>query len=229
MGVEAEAPVASEKARFAGVTNERGVAGTFRIQRNLAGLWPLQACLRRWRAQGHDLDWDDVVARAEAAPPNGPLVDLNDRVFLAPPDMEDALRSWCRERGQPEPDGVGAVARCCLESLALAYRRSLRAMEEVVGHRIESLRVVGGGARNELLAQWTADACGVPVLAGPVEATALGNLLVQALATGAVPDLETGRAAIAAGTARRSFAPRSGTGWDAREAHVASLDGWASS
>lgn len=220
MGIEAHTPVTHERARAAGITNERGVGGTFRVQRNLAGLWPLQSCLDRWRTEGHALDWDEVVRRADAAPAGGPLVDLDDPVFLAPDDMEQAIGTWCEERSLAAPEGVGEVARCCFESLALTYRRALRDMEAVTGRRVTALRVVGGGARNALLAQWTADACGVPVLAGPVEATALGNILVQAVATGAVPDLASGRAAIAVATQRRRFEPRSGRGWDAREARV---------
>lgn len=225
MGALSDVPVTTERARLAGFTNERAAGGDVRVQRNLAGLWPLQACLRRWRADGHDLDWDEVIGRADAAPAGGPLVDLNDAAFLAPADMEAALRGWCRDRDQRPPSGVGEVARCALESLALAYRRALRDLEEITGRRFDAVRVVGGGSRNELLAQWTADACGVPVIAGPVEATALGNLTVQAVALGAVASLDEGRAAVAASMPRRRFAPRAGSDWGAREARVEALRG----
>jgi len=225
MGALSDAPVTTERARVAGFTNERAAGGDVRLQRNLAGLWPLQACLRRWRADGHDLDWDEVIARADAAPADGPLVDLSDPAFLAPPDMEAALQGWCRDRGQRPPSGVGEVARCCLESLALAHRGALRDLEQVAGRRFDALRVVGGGSRNDLLAQWTADACGVPAIAGPVEATALGNVLVQAVAMGTVASLDEGRERIAASTPRRRFAPRADGDWDAREARVDELRG----
>jgi rhamnulokinase len=216
VGVEVGEPVLSQRARELNFTNEGGVGGTVRLLKNVAGLWLLQESRRRWRREGLDVGWQEILAQAEAAPAFRSIIDPDAPEFLSPDDMVSAIAGHCRRTGQPEPDGVGAVVRCCLESLALRYRWVLDALEELTGRNIETIRIVGGGSRNDLLNQLTADACGRPVVAGPVEATALGNLMIQAIATGRLADIEAGRVAVAESVRRRRFEPvREAPWWEA--------------
>ncbi|MFG1606523.1 rhamnulokinase family protein [Actinoplanes sp. NPDC049265] len=175
VGVELDAPVLTEESRKANFTNEGGVDGTIRYLRNVMGLWLLQECQRAWGVS----DVRELLAAAEAEPFAG-VIDVDQPVFLPPGDMPDriAAASGLTSRG--------AIVRCVLDSLALAHRRAVRQASELSGRRVDVVHIVGGGARNELLCRLTADACGRPVLAGPVEATALGNVLVQARAAGAL-------------------------------------------
>lgn len=183
VGVELNAPILTEASRAANFTNELGIDGTVRYLRNVMGLWLLQECLRAWNAQ-HDLA--ALLAAAAEAPANRSIVDAADPAFLAPGDMPARIARACREADQPQPRDRAATVRCVLDSLAEAYRRAIDEAVALSGHRVEVVHVVGGGARNELLCQLTADATGLPVVAGPVEAAALGNILIQARAAGAV-------------------------------------------
>jgi rhamnulokinase len=213
VGVEVGEPVLSQRARELNFTNEGGVGGTVRLLKNVAGLWLLQESRRRWRREGLEVGWQEILAQAEAAPAFRSIIDPDGPEFLSPDDMVSAIAGHCRRTGQPEPDGVGAVVRCCLESLALRYRWVLDALEELSGRKIETVRIVGGGSRNDLLNQLTADACGRPVVAGPVEATALGNLMIQAIASGRLADIEAGRVAVAESVRRRRFEPGREAPW----------------
>ncbi|HEY0216654.1 MAG TPA: rhamnulokinase family protein [Cellulomonas sp.] len=186
VGVELDAPVLTEAGRAANFTNELGVAGTVRYLRNVAGLWLLQECLRTWRAAGLSVDLPEVLAAAAHAPALRTVLDVDDPVFAPPGDMPARIAAAARRTGQPVPTDPAAVARCVLDSLALAYRRAVRAAVALSGREVRTVHVVGGGARNALLCRLTADATGLPVVAGPAEATAIGNLLTQALALGAV-------------------------------------------
>jgi rhamnulokinase len=215
VGVETAAPILSERARALDFTNEGGVAGTIRLLKNVGGLWLLQECQRQWRRAGQERSWPELVALAEAAPPLRSLVDPDAPDLLNPGDMPAAIRACCRRSGQPEPEDVGAMVRCCLESLALKYRWVVVALEELTGRRLDTIRIVGGGSQNALLCQLTADACGRRVVAGPAEATALGNILVQAVATGLLPDIAAGRAAVAASAEQAIFEPHASADWDA--------------
>lgn len=215
VGVEMPAPILSAAARRLNFTNEGGIAGSIRFLKNVGGLWLLQECRRQWHQEGRDYSWPELVRLAEAAPPLRSLVDPDAPDFLAPGDMPASLRAACRRTRQPEPADVGALVRCCLESLALKYRWVVTALEELTGRHIATVRVVGGGSQNALLCQLTADACKRPVVAGPVEATGLGNILVQALAGGHLPDLAAGRRAIAASTQPIVYNPRDSADWDA--------------
>ncbi len=214
VGVELPAPILTEAARARDFTNEGGVAGTIRLLKNVGGLWLLQECQRSWERAGEGHSWPEIVALAEAAPPLRSLVDPDAPAFLSPDDMPAAIRAQCQRTGQPPPEGVGALARCCLESLALKYRWTIAAIEELTGRSIATIRVVGGGSQNAFLCQLTADACGRRVVAGPTEATALGNCLVQALAIGVIPDLAAGRRAIAASIEQRTYEPVVDPAWD---------------
>jgi rhamnulokinase len=200
VGVEVREPVITAESLANNFTNEGGVGGTFRLLKNVQALWLLQACRRAWAGQGQDLSYDDLVRMAEAAPPFTALVDPDDPSFLSPPCMPAAIEGFCARTGQPPPQDRGATVRCVLESLALKYRWVLERIEEMQGQPVSAVHVVGGGCRNGLLCRFTADATGRPVLAGPVEATAAGNVIVQAMALGHLASLEEGRALV-----RRSF------------------------
>ncbi len=177
VGVELDAPVLTAAARRANFTNEGGVDGTVRFLRNVMGLWPLQECMREWGSP----DITGLLRAAAAEPAFAAVVDLDDPVFLPPGDMTGRLT---RAAGLPAGAGPARITRCILDSLALAHRRAVRQAQELSGRHVDAVHIVGGGALNELLCRLTADACGLPVLAGPVEATALGNILVQARAAG---------------------------------------------
>ncbi len=213
MGVETPQPILTEEALTLNFTNEGGVGNTIRFLKNIAGLWLLQECQRQWQREGQTYTWEDLLKLAEQAQPFLSLLDPDAPDFLSPGNMPAIIRAYCQRTGQPQPESVGAVGRCCLESLALKYRLVLESLERLVGRRLETIRVVGGGSQNHLLCQFTADACERPVVAGPVEATALGNIMIQAIATGRLPDVATGRQAIAASVPRRHFEPRASAAW----------------
>jgi rhamnulokinase len=213
MGVESKRPVINEEALAFNVTNEGGVGDTIRLLKNIAGLWLLQECRRQWQHEGRDHTWEDLLALAARAVPFRSLVDPDDPSFLNPPDMIAAIGAYCRRTGQPQPEGVGATARCCLESLALKYHCVLEGLQRLTGRRFAQVLVVGGGSQNRLLCQFTADACGLPVVAGPVEATALGNIMVQAIATGCLDGIASGRQAIAASIPRQTYEPHPSDAW----------------
>ncbi|MGY0002939.1 rhamnulokinase [Micromonospora sp. I033] len=182
VGVELDAPVLSEASRRANFTNESGVDGTVRYLRNVMGLWLLQESLRAWGAG----DLTDLLRRAAREPAFRSVVDPDDPAFLPPGDMPTRIADACRRAGETVPADPAATVRCIMDSLALAHRRAVRQAQQLSGRHVDAVHIVGGGARNELLCQLTADACGLPVLAGPVEATALGNILVQARAAGVI-------------------------------------------
>lgn len=190
LGAELPGPLVTEAVREAGFTNEAGLGGTARFLKNLTGLWPLQQCVREWNAagEGEEVDYDELFAEAEAAGPARARIDLEDERFLARGGMEKRLAGYCRETGQPVPRARGQLTRAILESIAESYRRGLRSLEELVGWQPEALHLVGGGSQVELLCRLAAEATGCRVVAGPVEATALGNLLVQAHALGDLPE-----------------------------------------
>jgi rhamnulokinase len=182
--------VLTEDARRANFTNEGGVDGTIRFLRNVMGLWLLQESQRTWAATGVSADLAALLTEAERVEQFRTIVDVDDPVFLPPGDMPARIAEAARKTRQPTPDNPAAIVRCILDSLAIAHRRAVRQARRLSGREVEMVHVVGGGARNALLCQLTADACGLPVLAGPVEGTALGNVLVQARTLGApLPDL----------------------------------------
>jgi rhamnulokinase len=186
VGVELEKPVLTEESRAAGFTNELGVDGTVRYLRNVMGLWLLQESLRTWTAAGLPVDLADLLAAAARVPAFPAVVDPDDARFLPPGDMPARIAAACAETGQTPPQSRAETVRCILDSLALAYRRTVRRAAGLSGREVEVVHLVGGGARNTLLCQLTADACGLPVVAGPVEAAALGNVLVQARGLGVI-------------------------------------------
>lgn len=186
LGVERAEPLVTPAACEAGFTNEAGLDDTIRFLKNLNGLWVLQECERAWRERGEAPPWERLLEEARAARPLGYFLDLNDPAFALRGDMPETVRREAARRGVP-PESRGALVRLVLESLAHSYAETLRTLEALTGSPAQVLHLVGGGARNPLLCQWSADACRLPVVAGPVEATAVGNLLVQARAMGALP------------------------------------------
>jgi rhamnulokinase len=193
VGVETGKPVITEAAMAANLTNEGGAYGTIRLLRNSSGLWLLQECRRQWASEGREHSYDDLVRLASAAPAGASVVNPDHPDFVAPGDMPARIRAYCARTGQPVPADDGAVTRCALDSLALGYRRALDDLAAVTGRPVSAVHIVGGGSRNQLLNQTVADVTGVPVVAGPVEATALGNLLVQLVALGELTGLDQAR------------------------------------
>jgi rhamnulokinase len=198
VGMELDQPVLTDASHRAGFTNEAGIDGRIRYLHNVTGLWLLQESMRAWAAAGVPAELSDLLARAAQLPPLGSVVDADDPAFLAPGDMPARICAACAQAGDPVPATPPEIVRCLLDSLALAYRRTIARAQELSGRHVDVIHMVGGGVRNELLCQLTADACGLPVIAGPVEAAALGNALVQARALGG-----TGRSGRTAGPAAR--------------------------
>jgi rhamnulokinase len=214
MGAELPAPLITPEAHDYNFTNEVGVGGSIRFLKNIMGLWLVQECRRVWERSGQDFSYDELARLAEAAPPFVSLVNPDDAGFILPSSMPAAIADFCRRTGQPAPVEPGAVIRCALESLALRYRWVLERLEELLGRRLEVVYVVGGGSQNRLLCQLTADACNRPVLAGPVEATAIGNVLVQAIGLGLLSSLVEAREVVRRSFEVSTFMPQSPEAWD---------------
>jgi rhamnulokinase len=186
VGVELPAPVLSEASRLANFTNEGGIDGTTRYLHNVMGLWLLNECLRTWERAGSPAELEPLMLAAGDVSDGGPVIDPDDPAFLAPGDMPTRIAEACRRAGQPVPEDRPSLVRCIFDSLAAAYARTIDDMRRLSGREIDALHIVGGGANNALLCRLSARATRLPVLAGPVEATALGNILVQARAMGTV-------------------------------------------
>jgi rhamnulokinase len=231
MGVEVEQPVISAQSLAYNFTNEGGVSfdkacpersrrahdrgSTFRLLKNIMGLWLVQESRRQWARAGESFSYTELTDMAAQAPAFGPLVAPGDARFLKPGDMPGRIQAFCRETGQVTPETRGAIVRCALESLALAYRRTAERLDALLGRRLPAIHVIGGGSQNRLLNQFTANATGRPVIAGPVEATAIGNILVQALALGHVSSLAQGRELVRRSFPLVTFEPQHTAAWDA--------------
>lgn len=213
VGLEVKAPVINDAAFAANLTNEGGVEGTFRLLRNVTGLWLIHECRRVWAQEGRDHSFDQLIALAKDSAALQSFIDPNDAAFADPGDMPARVRAFCAHTGQTEPVEPGAIVRCILESLALKHAQAIDVLASVTGVSPREIHVVGGGARNELLCRWTADAAGLPVLAGPEEATLLGNMLVQAMALGEISSLAEGREVVSASVAPTSYEPQEMSVW----------------
>jgi rhamnulokinase len=207
LGVEVPAPIITPETAAANMTNEGGVAGTIRLLKNIGGLWLVQECRRAYARLGTERTYEQLTRAALDAPPLTAVVDPDHPSFLAPDDMPKAIRERCLETGQVPPEGIGATIRCCLDSLGLKYRLVLNAMERVTGTPIHTLHIVGGGSQNHLLNQIAADATGRVVTAGPVEATAIGNVLLQAMARRELGSLADLRSVIRTSFSIQTFQP----------------------
>jgi rhamnulokinase len=209
VGIEIDGPVTTEDARLANFTNEGGVDGTTRFLRNVGGLWLLQESMRTWSEQGLHLSLDRLLRDATAFGP-GPVIDVDDPAFIPPNDMPGRIADAVAATGQARPTEPAAIVRCVLESLAAGYSTVLQRAATISGREISSVHIVGGGSQNELLCQLTADASRLPVVAGPIEATALGNVLIQARARGALTgDLRALRERARVSSHLRSYTPTS--------------------
>ena len=213
MGVELQKASLSARTQELNLTNEGGLDGTYRLLKNIMGLWLVQRCKRAFDAAGRCYDYAQLAQLAAKAAPLRSIVNPDDPRFLNPPHMPRALQEFCRETRQPIPKTEGELVRCAYESLALRYREVLGWLEELAGNRIEVIHIVGGGSQNQLLNQFTADACQRPVIAGPVEATALGNLLVQVRASGQLSSLSDMRRVIRQSSDVKTYKPGNSAPW----------------
>lgn len=223
IGVELSAPLINEAVRKHNFTNEAGYGGTTRFLKNIVGLWILQESKRAWAREGRQLGYAEIERLAAEAQPFCSLIDPNAPRFLQPDAMPEKIAAYCRETGQPVPETPGQFARCVYESLALSYRSALDSIEQVTGRSISRLHIVGGGSKDALLNQFAANATGRTVLAGPVEATACGNVLIQALTLGHLPNLTALREVVRASFPIRKFQPEQSNDWQQASARFAAL------
>jgi rhamnulokinase len=214
IGVELAKPVISEKCLVYNFTNEGGVYNTIRLLKNVAGMWLVQECRRVWESQGRRYSWEDLISLASEAPPFGPVVNPDHIDFLNPVDMPQAIRKYCDRIGQEIPENNAGILRCIFESLALKYRWVINRLEEMLGYRLEVIHIIGGGSQNGFLCQLTANATGKTVIAGPVEATAIGNALVQAISLGILDSLSDGRQLVRQSFPLVTYEPERQVGWD---------------
>jgi rhamnulokinase len=216
VGAELDRPLVTPECLARNFTNEGGIGGTTRLLKNVCGLWLVQQCRAAWQRSGQGWTWDQLTALAAEAPPLVTLVDPNDPALVAPPDMPEAIRALARASGQPVPESTAAVVRTALESVAVAIRRTLGELDGLLGRRVSRVHVVGGGVQNRLLCQMIADATGRTVIAGPVEATAIGNLLVQLLGRDGSVDLRQVRAIVRDSFEPARYEPRDAARWNDR-------------
>ncbi|MCS7223523.1 MAG: rhamnulokinase [Armatimonadetes bacterium] len=214
VGAEVTTPIITDQSLAFNFTNEGGIYGTFRLLRNVMGMWLLQECRRAWARQGKEFSYDDLLQLAARAQPFKAVIVPDDPRFLAPDDMLQAIRQFCADTGQPAPETEGEFVRCCLEGLALTYRWVVERLQVLLGKAISTIHIVGGGSLNWLLNQWTADATGKTVVAGPVEATATGNALVQAIALGYLGSHQELRAVVSSSFSPKVYEPKRDDRWD---------------
>lgn len=215
MGIETLEPRISDETRGYNFTNEGGACGTIRLLKNIMGLWLVQECRRAWQRRGDDHSYTQLTALAAESAPFAAMIEPDAPEFLAPTDMTEAIASHCAHYGGDAPQSVGATVRCCLESLALKYRWTLERLEAFRGRRIEVIHIVGGGAQNRLLCQFAADATGRTVIAGPIEATAIGNILMQALGRGEIGSLQQARDIVRSSFDMYAYSPgQNRDGWE---------------
>lgn len=214
VGLEVREPVINSEGLKANVTNEGGVEGTFRLLKNVMGMWIVQQCRAAWQKSGESFSYDRLTKLASDAPPFRSFVPPNDPMFLPPGNHPQLIRDFCCRTGQPVPDTYGAVVRCVLESLALKYRDVLETLISLSGQPVEALHVVGGGSRNDLLCQMTANATALPVIAGPVEAATIGNALVQLMALGEIANLQEARQLVTTVGELKQYEPQNKDMWN---------------
>jgi len=223
LGAELREPVITSASLKNNFTNEGGVGGTFRFSKNIAGLWLVQECRRAWADGGGEISYEELTRMAAQAKSFCAVIDVDDEDFLKPGDMPGRIRAYCERTGQPAPESKGELVRCALEGIALKYRYVLERLEEMIGRRLEPIHIVGGGTKNRLLSQFTADATGRPVVTGPSEATAIGNMMVQALALGHIDSLDEARTIVAHSFELCAFEPGHRIGWDDAYARLLTL------
>jgi rhamnulokinase len=223
MGAEVMEPCLSEKALEYNFTNEGGVFGTWRLSKNIMGLWIVQECRREWARQGEELSFDALTQAASESEPFLSVIDPDDAQFLHPGDMPSRVQKFCKDTDQRVPQTKGQIIRVALESLALKYRFVLKRLEELTGKQLDPLHIIGGGTKNRLLNQFTANATGCNVVTGPVEATASGNILMQAIALEHLGSLSDARAVVRASFDVEEYHPASNDSWDGAYAKLLKL------
>ena len=214
-GVETDEPILTDAVRDANFSNEGTIQGGFRPLKNIMGLWLIQECRRDWQKAGMNYSWNDIVEEAKKAEPFRSIIDPDYGEFFAGGRMVEKIQAFCRETNQPVPETVGQIARCIYESLALKYRWALERLEEIKGQRIDTLNIVGGGCQNKLLNQFAADSLNCPVITGPVEGAAIGNLLAQAMALGDIQTMDELRAVVRRSEAVNTYEPHHTPEWEA--------------
>ena len=214
MGAEVRQPVLGEKALAYNFTNEGGVFGTWRLSKNIMGLWLVQECRRYWREHGEDISYDELTRLAAEAKPFLAVIEPDADLFFHPGEMPERIRKFCAESEQSIPQTKGEIVRVALESLALKYRRTLARVEELSSKRLDPIHIIGGGTKNRLLNQFTADCTGRTVVSGPVEATAIGNVLMQAIGLGHLGSLSEARAVVHTSFAVEEYQPMQHDDWD---------------
>lgn len=214
LGVESETPVTSPEAFEAKLSNEGGVNKTTRLLHNVSGLWIIQESRRYWAERGEEMSYAELARLAEEAQPHTAYIDPNDPVFAVPGDMPEKIAAYCEKTGQAVPKSKGQLLRVATESLALKYRQVVESLSEVTGRTFDKLHAGGGGIQNALLAQATADALGIPVVAGPVEATSCGNIITQMVATGDLEDITAGRSLVANSMETATYTPQASADWE---------------
>jgi rhamnulokinase len=212
MGVELDAPVIDERSLSLNLTNEMGAGGKTRLLKNIAGLWLLQECRKAWALGGRDYNYEELALMAADAPSFSSVLDPD--AFLEPGDMPAKICAHCRSGGRRPPDSVASTVRTILEGLALRYRAVMESIEALLGRKLEIIHIVGGGSRNRILNQWVADATSRTVIAGPVEATAMGNILIQAVGAGELSSLAEARGVVQRSVTLESFTPKRSADWD---------------
>jgi rhamnulokinase len=226
MGTNVPEPIINAASLAYNFTNEGGVGGLYRFSKNIQALWLVQESRRTWATNGQSFTYAELTEMATQAEPFTAIIDPDHTDFLKPGDMPERIRAYCQRTGQRVPDSHGAIVRCALESLALKYRWVLEKIEEMIGYRLEPIHIIGGGTQNRLLNQFAADATGRSVVAGPIEATALGNILMQAVALGDIGSLSDARAIVRQSFTPNMFEPTSSTGWDEAYQRLLSLLSW---
>jgi sugar (pentulose or hexulose) kinase len=225
MGMETADPVTTPAALERGFCNELGVNGSVRFLKNISGLWLIQECKRQWELDGDSPNYAQMAEMADDAEPFSAFIDPDDPVFASPGGMPEKIREWCRKTGQPVPADKGTILRVATDSLALKYRSVFESIKELTGFDFQRLHAGGGGTQNEPLSRATANALGIEVVAGPVEATSCGNVIVQMLATGHLPDLQAGRELIRRSFDFRFYQPQDTSAWDAAYLRFKALAG----
>lgn len=223
MGIEAPRPIVNETMLKLNFTNEGGVGNTWRVLKNITGMWILQECKRIWNAEGKAWNWDQLTAMSDAAPSLKRFIDAEDVRFFSPDNMVEAIVSFCRETGQNVPETEAEVLKCAVESIAMRFRDVFGMCEEINGQKIDAIHIVGGGTKNRQLCQMTANATGRRVVTGPIEATAIGNIMIQAIADGAVKDIAEARRIIRNSFPVETFLPQNTEAWDDAYARYAAI------
>jgi len=224
LGAELDEPLCDSAVMNANYTNEGGVCGTIRLLKNIMGLWVIQECKRSWDRAGQEYTFPQLVQLAQQEPAFRAIIDVDDARFYTPGDMPRRIQEYCAETGQPVPETVGEISRTVYESLALKYRWAVERMQnDMLKKPIKALHIVGGGSKNDMLNQFTANALGLPVLAGPGEGTVIGNLLMQGMAMGAVSDIWQLRAVVNNSFPTQCFMPRETQAWDAAYKRFAAM------